>query len=559
MQKKKIWIGLVTGLLTVALALFVVLVWFSHFTLTLSVEDDASYTVEYGTDEREPEAIAVVQGELLLKDGMQVKCAKEGEADPESLGEYPITVSSRFLWLHSQASYTVSVVDTTPPEITLVSDPEHFTSPIASYEEEGYSAYDFYDGDVTDQVESEEAEGFVTYTVTDSNGNTATVLREIIYKDVVPPEITLAGESEMTWEAGKEFEEPGYTASDDCDGDITDRVTIAGEVDTAKLGSYELTYEVRDSYDNPGTAVRTVTVTDTTAPVIKLSGDSSVYVQKGKAFSDPGYTATDNLDGDLTGQVKISGSPDTSKTGVYTVSYTVSDQAGNSASASRTVYVYAKQASSAASNPGNKVVYLTFDDGPYKYTSQLLDVLDQYGVKATFFVTNQYPSYQYMIAEESKRGHTVAIHSYSHDYAKIYASEEAFYDDLQKMEDIIVKQTGKTPTIIRFPGGSSNAVSKKYCSGIMTSLTQSIGKMGYLYSDWNVLSGDAGETTDTDTVASNVIAGIQKHNVSIVLQHDIKGFSVDAVEAILQWGLANGYTFLPMTDSTPMVHQSLNN
>jgi len=93
----------------------------------------------------------------------------------------------------------------------------------------------------------------------------------------------------------------------------------------------------------------------------------------------------------------------------------------------------------------------------------------------------------------------------------------------------------------------------------MTTLTKSIGYRGYLYCDWNVSSGDAGGTTSTKKVAQNVINGIKKHNVSIVLQHDIKGYSVNAVEQILAWGLANGYTFLPMTENSPMIHHSLNN
>jgi hypothetical protein len=83
--------------------------------------------------------------------------------------------------------------------------------------------------------------------------------------------------------------------------------------------------------------------------------------------------------------------------------------------------------------------------------------------------------------------------------------------------------------------------------------------MGYQYCDWNVTSGDAGGTTSTEEVISNVISGIQSHSVSVVLQHDIKGFSVDAVEHIIVWGLANGYTFLPMDSTTPMVHQTIGN
>ena len=209
-------------------------------------------------------------------------------------------------------------------------------------------------------------------------------------------------------------------------------------------------------------------------------------------------------------------------------------------------------------DPGNKVVYLTFDDGPGPYTQQLLDVLAKYNVKATFFVTNSNSKYQDMIAKEYAAGHAIGIHTYCHDYNKIYASEEAYFEDLEAMQDVIVAQTGKETSLLRFPGGSSNTVSN-ITPGLMTTLTQEVQNRGYQYFDWNVSSGDAGETTDTDQVAENVIAGIQKHNVSVVLQHDIKAFSVDAVEKIIQWGLNNGYTFLPLNYDSPPAHHHINN
>jgi len=183
----------------------------------------------------------------------------------------------------------------------------------------------------------------------------------------------------------------------------------------------------------------------------------------------------------------------------------------------------------------------------------------KYGVKATFFVTNEDPDYQDMIAKEAEAGHTVAIHSASHDYPKIYQSTDAYMADLYEMNDIIKAQTGKSASIIRFPGGASNTVSADYCKGIMTQLVSLVEASGFQYCDWNVSSGDAGETKDTNQVVENVVSGIQKHKVSVVLQHDIKGFSVNAVERIIQWGLSEGYTFLPLTTSSPMVHHGINN
>ena len=263
-------------------------------------------------------------------------------------------------------------------------------------------------------------------------------------------------------------------------------------------------------------------------------------------------------DGDITDKVQVTGDVNTSECGSYTVSYKVSDSSGNTAEAERTVRVY-KPMTDNVVNPGNKVVYLTFDDGPGPYTQELLDVLDRYNVKATFFVTNGKPDYQNLIAEEASRGHTVAIHSASHDYSRIYQSVDAYFDDLNEMNNIILTQTGKYADIIRFPGGSSNTVSRSYCEGIMSQLVCAVEAKGFRYCDWNVSSGDAGSANTASQVICNVINGIKGRNISIVLQHDIKKFSVDAVEEIIQWGLSEGYTFLPITSTTPMSHHGINN
>ena len=368
----------------------------------------------------------------------------------------------------------------------------------------------------------------------------------------------------ITVEYGKKFEPPKIKAY--VRGRLINRkgkeikCTIDSNVDATKIGSYEI--KVIAQYGKK-TATQTikVEVRDKKAPEIALNGDAEMTVEAGSEFSDPGYTATDNCDGDITDSVKVSGDKvDKDKAGKYTVTYEVSDSSGNKATATRVVSVYDPAATADTVNPGNKIIYLTFDDGPGKYTQGLLDVLDKYNVKVTFFVTNTHPDYQNMIAEEAKRGHTVAIHSASHKYNQIYTSEQAFFDDLEQMNSIIKAQTGNDASIIRFPGGSSNTVSKDYCPGIMTQLVNDVTARGLLYCDWNVSSGDANsKPISTEQVVQNVISGVQSHNVSVVLQHDIKDFSVNAVEQIIQWGQANGYTFLPLTTSSPMSHHRVNN
>lgn len=213
--------------------------------------------------------------------------------------------------------------------------------------------------------------------------------------------------------------------------------------------------------------------------------------------------------------------------------------------------------------PNGKSIYLTFDDGPSSYTNTLLDILDKYNVKATFFVTNQgfTKSYDDVILREYQSGHTVGLHSNTHYYPYIYSSVNNYLEDLYAIQSKVKRITGITSMIMRFPGGSSNTVSKNYDlkTHIMSKLTSEVEKRGFHYVDWNIVSGDAGETTDTNVVIANVESHLGNNNTYVVLQHDIKKFSVDAVESIIKYGLAHGYTFRNITMNSPVVHHRINN
>lgn len=556
-KKKMIFIATISALLTILAAIG--FVWkFNRYSLVLSITNKV-ITIEYGAD-KVPDVTALCKGSLINRKGTPVITTMNGDVDLNKLGDYEVTFTAKYKDMTLSEKRTIKVMDTTPPEIKLVSSPDYYANPVLGYVEEGFTAIDNYDGDVTSQVTSEEKDGKVFYTVKDSSGNTATAERTLVYKDVIAPVITLTQGNKISRDKGSKFSEPGFTATDECDGDLTSQVTVSGTVDGYTYGTYVLTYTVTDSSGNVGEVKRTVQIADLNKPVITLNGEIKTYVKVGTTYTDPGFTASDNIDGDITAKVSVSGSVDTSKMGINTITYSVSDSFGNKSTATRKVYVYKQQVVAAPINPGNKVVYLTFDDGPSKHTARLLNILDKYGVKATFFVTNQFSSYQYMIGETYKRGHTIALHTMTHKYEKLYRSEEAYYEDLFGIRDIVVAQTGGyEPTIVRFPGGTNNTVSKKYCSGIMKALTQSISRFGYLYCDWNVSSGDAGGAKTSAAVSNNVISGIKKHNVSVVLQHDIHAFSVEAVDDILFWGIQNGYTFLKMDNTTPMVHFSPKN
>lgn len=375
--------------------------------------------------------------------------------------------------------------------------------------------------------------------------------RTVMVTDTTPPVITLVPEEREYVLPGEAYVDPGFSAADAVDGDLT------AQVQRVEDGS-RVTYTVSDRAGNVATAERTIPYYDPVPPQITLKGESAIAFTVGSgSFTEPGYTATDNLDGDLTDHVTVQGSVDSNTPGIYTVTYSVTDSHGNTATKKRRVTVRSNQPQSAsAQQSGDKVIYLTFDDGPGPYTGKLLDILKKYNVKATFFVTGSGDSS--LIAREAAEGHTVAIHSMTHNYKKIYASEEAYFADLQAMNEVIKAQTGAYSTLLRFPGGSSNKVSS-FNKGIMTRLTRAVHEAGYEYYDWNVSSGDAGETTSTDQVYRNVINGVKGRSSSVVLQHDIKNFSVNAVERIIQWGLENGYTFLPLTRGSPTAHHGLNN
>jgi hypothetical protein len=184
----------------------------------------------------------------------------------------------------------------------------------------------------------------LTYNVSDSSGNAATpVIRTVtVPADTTKPVITLIGSAAMTALRGSTFVDPGATAQDDYDGNLTAKIVKSGSVNTSVAGSYMLTYNVSDSSGNAATPViRTVTVpADTTKPVITLIGNSSIMLKLGRPYVDPGATATDNVDGDITSKIAVTNGVNNLVSGIYKVTYNVKDSAGNAARpASRTVRV----------------------------------------------------------------------------------------------------------------------------------------------------------------------------------------------------------------------------
>lgn len=430
---------------------------------------------------------------------------------------------------------------------------------LSDYADAGATAHkgknDYSDKIVTDgKVDATKiGEYTITYSVTDGK-HTYTAKRLVTVVDTTPPELTLQGEAEMIVSGRELYEEPGYTAKDLYDGDLSDKVTVEEKHDG---DVHTLTYMVKDQSGNESTAVRTLTIKDIVAPVITLQGETEEYVSKGNTFTDAGYTAKDDLDGDLTDKVTVSGGVDADTEGEYTLTYTVTDKAGNTGTAQRTVTVYGNNEGSA------KRLYLTFDDGPSsEVTPRVLDILKKHNAKATFFIVNYSDSNKEIVRRAINEGHTIALHGYSHDYATIYANDEAFMQNIYRLHDKLMADFGYDARLIRFPGGSSNTVSCSYNDGIMSRLAVRVQKEGFSYFDWNISSGDAGgNNIAQEKIYNNVTQHLFGEGNNVVLMHDTnyKETTADALEDIIIYAKVNGYTLLPLTPDTRPCHHGIAN
>ena len=306
-----------------------------------------------------------------------------------------------------------------------------------------------------------------------------------------------------------------------------------------------------------GVMLPNVEAKDLEKPVIALNGDLAIEIPKGGQYTESGYSVTDNSDQEIAKKVRVTNCINTNRLGTYTVKYEVRDNAGNYAVATRTVIITDAQL------PGNgNTIYLTFDDGPSSdITPQILDVLKSEGVKATFFVEgiygDDYSEYMKRIVAE---GHTIGIHCYTHDYATVYASPEAYFSDLTSAVAKVREITGVESKIIRFPGGGSNQVSRKYTPGIMSYLSQEVQNRGYHYFYWNVASGDTGAITSED-VYNNLVNNLGNQGTCVALLHDRSNNDkiVEPVRQFIRYAKANGYKFDKITMETPQVHHGISN
>ena len=361
------------------------------------------------------------------------------------------------------------------------------------------------------------------------------------------PELKLLGKKEINLSLNEKYTDPGYKI---VPNNKKYKVVIDNNIDENKTGSYEVKYslQVKNKIINK---VRKVNVIDNISPEITLKGSDNIKLYESSDYEEPGFIAFDNYDGDITKNVIVQNDIK-EEIGDYKITYIVEDSSGNKTMVTRNVKILDKK-----KNIGT--IYLTFDDGPSNNTSKILDILKQEDIKATFFLVNFNSSYNPAVKRIYDEGHSIGIHSYTHNYKLIYSSVSAYFDDLNKMNDKIKTIIGSDTKLLRFPGGSSNTISS-FNKGIMTTLVKEVTNAGYHYFDWNVDSSDAWSARNSNDVYNNVVNNLKK-GTNIVLMHDLSSNekTVNALEKIIKDAKEKGYTFANITMNTKEIHHGINN
>ena len=369
------------------------------------------------------------------------------------------------------------------------------------------------------------------------------IKRTVIVEDLQAPSIVLNGNKTEYYCPNGKYEEVGYKAYDNVDGNITDLVKITKNKD-------EIIYEVKDSSNNKSVVTRKLKKKDNEKPNITLNGSNTVFVSLNESYMEDGAVALDNCDLDISNNIVITNNIDISKVGDYEVKYIVKDSSNNKSLVIREVKVRKLL------DPNT--IYLTFDDGPREGTTDvILDVLKEKGVKATFFVTNN--GSDELIKRIVNEGHSIGIHTASHRYDVIYASVDNYFNDLELVKQRIYNLTGINTNLIRFPGGSSNTISKKYSEGIMSILTSEVLKRGYQYYDWNIESGDSSFATNKIKLYNSVTSKLSHDKYNVILMHDTKTYTRDSLAEIIDYDYSNGYNFSAISSSDILVRQKVNN
>ncbi len=359
--------------------------------------------------------------------------------------------------------------------------------------------------------------------------------QKIVVKDLTAPDIKLKGKETIYLCPGAKYVDEGAETIDNYDK--KPRLTT-------KVYDDKIIYTAVDKNDNKKELTRFIKYQDKEAPVIE--GSEVQAITKGEK---PYFTVKDNCDKEIKLELK---NYYAEKIGKQVIEVVAVDKAGNKTTKEATIYV---------SEPGiakTGVIYLTFDDGPGTSTTrELLDKLKKHNIKVSFFVTGR--GDRSLIKRACEEGHQMGIHTFTHNYKDVYQSMESFYNDFNKVDQLIYQECGFHTKYYRFPGGSSNTVSRRYQKGIVSQIAKELTAKGYHYYDWNISSGDAtGGKRIRENLSRNVINGLRKDRPNVVLYHDIYQESVDSVDAVIEYAKNHGYIFDKLNPSIVSHHKIAN-
>ena len=433
------------------------------------------------------------------------------------------------------------------PRVTLNAPLDEIVNVKAHYEDEGVTISNILgEKDIVKSISFLNTDKKSSYNITYNYKKgifTYHIYKKIEVKDIEKPLIKLNGDAVSYYCPNGEYKEEGYTASDNVDGNISSKVKVKKYKD-------KIVYTVEDSSGNQNKVVRKIVPKDVDSPTITLNGDNNVFMKLNESYIEEGVVVNDNCDSDLTHKIEITNNIDNTKVGDYEVKYTVKDTSNNESEVIRNIKVREEL------KPNT--IYLTFDDGPRDGTTdKILDILKEKNVKATFFVTAG--GSDSLIKRIVDEGHAIGIHTASHRYDIIYASVDNYFNDLMQVRDRIYNITGVDTKLVRFPGGSSNTISKKYSEGRMTTLVNTLLDKGYQYYDWNIDSGDASFATSSTKLYNSVINSLSHDKYNVILMHDTKTYTKDALSSIIDYAKSNGYSFDSLTINKMPVRQVLNN
>lgn len=354
------------------------------------------------------------------------------------------------------------------------------------------------------------------------------------------PCIELVGDDTIQLPLNQSFNDPGIKLEKNKKALPQKDYSVHGKVNTQVPGNYKIDYTVSYFGLKRQVTRNVLVIVDPVEMTLLGSEEQNLYI--GREYQEEGVQVSGGGDANIQDKVTISGEVDTQNPGRYELTYKVTDAAGELHEIKRIVNVVKKR------------IYLTFDDGPSEITTpQFLQILKEENIKATFFVIGGGPDS--LIKQAFDEGHTIGLHTYSHDYAKVYSSASNYFEDLSQISQRVQTITGEESKIIRFPGGSSNDISANYSKGIMRVLEKQVKERGYQYFDWNVSSGDGSNQSSFEIPYQNVTTQLKDDVDNVVLMHDTKQTSADALRQIIEYGKTNGFAFERLElDSFPAHH-----